>query len=416
MDLWVNSTNIFQNIQENQDFNLSIGIESGTNLYFTGFEDGLTNIVWFDNISFILTTLANSTQEGINLTFDKNTLHDHANWGDSSFILNEGWSSNPILLDINTSSPDLKFNLNSTLYGHHTTISKLDQLSKPGSTYKILNNGTIFREFYHNLYMPAEYEKFEFIIEKPENWKIISAFDPTLQLRSFEQGGYGDSYLKIPTSQAIYPGWWKFVAESPNYLNLTKTKMLKDGQWVNSEFQSGDSTIIKTNISNRAEIPDLQNTNCSLKVYSPEGILWHNEKIQPNSTTGLVQFSRINFASQNTTGGVYEYSIFWSNGIDVGGVKSRFTINHNSSMAILKPEDIEGYKIEGYYGDIIPLRLYLTDIEKDIPISEALIYYNFTNNETYSFEEVLPGVYDTIIDTETFNGSGTLIFQFLPPK
>lgn len=407
LDLWINNSNIFQQTVYDQKLNLSLGVKSRSTTSYGGFYNRFQQVIWFDNISLGLTTVANSTQNEIALSFDENLLDDKASWGQSSINLNQGWTSNPIILDINTTSPDLKFNLNNTIYGYHITNSKINQLGDQGSNYRVLSNGTIIREFYHNLYMPAEYQDFEFIIDKPENWKIISVQDPTLQSRTFENGDFGDTNLKVPKSQAIFPGWWKFVAESPNYLNLTKTKMLKDGQWVNSEFQSGDSTIIKTNISNQGEIPDLQNTNCSLKVYSPEGILWHNEKIQPNSTTGLVQFSRINFASQNTTGGVYEYSIFWSNGIDVGGVKSRFTINHNSSMAILKPEDIEGYKIEGYYGDIIPLRLYLTDIEKDIPISEALIYYNFTNNETYSFEEVLPGVYDTIIDTETFNGAGT---------
>ncbi|TXT53470.1 MAG: hypothetical protein BAJALOKI2v1_950001 [Promethearchaeota archaeon] len=120
----------------------------------------------------------------------------------------------------------------------------------------------------------------------------------------------------------------------------------------------------------------------------------------------MAQFSQIQFSSQNTTGGIYEYNIFWSNGVDVGGVKSSFTITHNSSLTILKPQNLETTTIEGYLGDIIPLRLYLTDSEKDVPISAAQIHYNYTHNEIYVFEEVLPGVYDAFINTEAFQEPG----------
>lgn len=406
MALWINSTNIFNPLLMNQNFNISLGIESGAEILYSGFEDAFTNIIWFDNISLVLTTQANSTQSDIKLTFDNTPLYDNVDWASSSITLNGEWKTNPVEVDINTSSPNLDFKMDTILSGYHNDISKTDQLNNPGIIYKILNNGTIYREFYHNLYMPAGYEDFEFIIDKPANWKIISVLDPTLQSRMFENGNFGDSNLKVPKSEAIFPGWWKFVAVSPNYLNLTKTKMLKDGDWVNSEFKSGDSTIIKTNISMQNEILDLQDTNCSLKIYDPNGKLWFNENIQPNSTTGLAQFSRLHFASHNTTGGIYEYSLFWSNGIDVGGIRSSFTMNHNSSTIILKPDIIEENIIDGFYGDIIPLRLYFTDSEKDIPISEAAIHYNYTNNQLYSFEEVLPGVYDAIVNTEIFNGSG----------
>ena len=130
----------------------------------------------------------------------------------------------------------------------------------------------------------------------------------------------GDNSLKINISNAIYPRWWTFKATSPNYLNITNTKMLKNGQWTQSSFKSGESMKIKTNITyNNENPPDLNYTLVNLLIYDPQGRLWYNNSIAPE-LNGEVIFSLTQFTSKNTIGGVYTYMLLWSNATALGGI------------------------------------------------------------------------------------------------
>ena len=50
----------------------------------------------------------------------------------------------------------------------------INQQNIEGIKYEILENGTIYWEFYHNLYIPNQYSDSEFIIAKPKSWNILS--------------------------------------------------------------------------------------------------------------------------------------------------------------------------------------------------------------------------------------------------
>ncbi len=139
MALWSNTSSIFQNIQMNQKFNISIGIMSGASITYSGFEDLFQQRFWFDNVSLVLTTLANSNQDGINLTIDGNYPIDDPSWGRSSLSLNNLWILNPISIEFTTTSPSLSFNLNTSIFGYRETTSKIDQLNNEGLNYYILS-------------------------------------------------------------------------------------------------------------------------------------------------------------------------------------------------------------------------------------------------------------------------------------
>ncbi|KKL93825.1 hypothetical protein LCGC14_1870800, partial [marine sediment metagenome] len=154
MDLWTNTSNVFEPILNGQKLNISVGIKCGRGTTYTKYEEVYQNIVWFDNVSLVLTTIANSSQSDINLTINNNPLDIQNDiWGTSSLTMNGIWVENPVILTINTTSPSLKFDLNTTLYGYHNGTTKIDQLNTEGISYRILNNGSIYWEFYHNLYM-----------------------------------------------------------------------------------------------------------------------------------------------------------------------------------------------------------------------------------------------------------------------
>jgi hypothetical protein len=406
MDLWSNTSDIFESILENNDFNISVGIMSGATVTYTGFEDQYQQVFWFDNVSLILTSLANASQSDIDLKFNDIPLIQGHQWGSSYLNLTGNWNNNPFTLTLTTSSPSLSFELNITLFGFHETTSKIGQSTTEGVSYQILENGTIYWVFTHNFYMPAQYADFEFTIDKPENWNFISVLDPTLQSRSYEYGSNGNLILKISKENALYPGWWTFKASSPNYLNKSNTYLLKQGELTEGPFKTGESTIIKTQVNYSNDIPsNLDFTLVNLTVYDPEGVEWYSEVKMPLAN-GTAFFSELHFDALNTTGGQYSYTLFWSNGTALGGVNSGFIVSHRSYMSLLKPDDAKmDNQTSGILGDILPLRVYLKDEENEASISNAILSYNWTTGTKHLVEAAL-GIYETTLDTSDLGALG----------
>ncbi|GAH56447.1 unnamed protein product, partial [marine sediment metagenome] len=292
-----------------------------------------------DNISLVLTASANSTQSDINLKLNELDLIDGNDWGISQKNITDTWEINPIILNFNTTSPDLSFNLDTTIYGNHKAQTKVGQTMLEGVTYEILENGSIYWYFSHNFIKPLPYSEYEFIINKPSNWDFIYALDQALVSYSFEYGNIGDSILKINKSNELLQGWWSFKATSPNYLNISNTKMLKQGEWTHTSFDAGESTRIKTQVNYSSEIPsNLGSTEVNLTIFDPEGNQWYSEVNSPLSN-GSVFFSELYFDALNTTGGQYDYTLFWSNGTSLGGLNSSFLVIHQSSFSLIKPND-----------------------------------------------------------------------------
>ncbi len=406
LDLWSNTSSLFEEIQNNQEFNISVGIMSGGTITYSGFDERFQQLFWFDNLSLVLITLANSSQSDINLTLNGYSLTQGDQWGESELNITGNWGVNPVVLTANTSSPSLTFELDTFLYGYHETTSRVGQTIVEGISYEILENGSVYWYFSHNFYMPSQYSDFEFIIDKPVNWEFLYALDPTLLSRPFENGNIGDLLLKINKTNALYPGWWSFKATSPNYLDITNTKMLKQGEWTHTSFNTGESTRIKTQVNYSGEIPNnLGSTEVNLTIFDPEGNQWYSEVNSPLSN-GSVFFSELFFDALNTTGGQYDYTLFWSNGTSIGGLNASFLVIHQSSFSLLKPNDAISDSItDAFIGDIIPVQVNLTDSDNNDFILNALISYNWTSG-TVDFVEAGFGIYETILDTSLLGSNG----------
>ncbi|MFX1586749.1 MAG: hypothetical protein ACFFC1_01235 [Promethearchaeota archaeon] len=406
LDLWINTSNIFENIQNNQNFNISLGIMSGASVTYSGFDDRFQQIFWFDNVSLVLTTLANSSQNGIKLKLNSQNLTEGNEWGMANTIFSGNWETNPVILTVNTTSPSIKFDLDTTLYGYHEVTSKINQQNEEGISYTILTNGTILCEFYHNFYMPSFYSEFEFIVDKPSNWKIVSILDPTFLLTPFEGGNYGDKYAKVNKSHAKFPGWWKVRAILPNYILDENTDTSRNGQWGLMEFYTGDFGKIKTQINYSDDIPSgLDQTLVNLTIYDPLGDIWYKEAKAPESN-GTMMFSQFSFSSLNTTGGIYNFTLFWNNGTSLGGLKSNFTVIHESYITLLKPDDAKEDLITGgSVGDIIPLRIFVRDFENNFTLSDAIISFNWSSGIRYMTQAAL-GIYEAVLDTGDLGALG----------
>jgi hypothetical protein len=403
MDLWVNNSNIFDNTINDQSLNISVGLKSRSAAYYQGFQDRYQQNAWFNNLTLVLTTIANASQSDISLKINSKELNQENVWGKAKLNITNIWNVNPILINVTTVSPSLSFELDTILYGFHNSKSRIEQSTSEGISYEILQNGTIYWKFSHNFYMPAQYSDFEFIISKPRNWSFISALDPTLQNRAYEYGNMGDIFLQIDKENALYPGWWTFKATSPNFLNLTNTKLVGG---IDSTFFTGESTIIRSQVNYSNQIPsNVDETSVNLTIFNPDGNKWFSESKTPLSN-GTVFFSELYFDAFNTTGGEYEYTLFWSNGTALGGLNSSLFVVHDSSLSLLKPNDaISDLITDAFVGDIIPVRIKFFDSENNDSISNAIISYNWTTG-TIDLEEAALGIYETILDTSDLGSNG----------
>ncbi|KKM65502.1 hypothetical protein LCGC14_1490660, partial [marine sediment metagenome] len=133
--------------------------------------------------------------------------------------------------------------------------------------------------------------------------------------------------------------------------------------------------------------------------------IWYQESMNPLSN-GTVLFSEINFTALNSIGGQYNYTILWSNSTALGGIKSNFIVNHQSSITLLKPDDtLSDLITEAFVGDIIPVRIQLKDSENNNSITGALVTYNWSDGLKYLTEAAL-GVYEAILDTSDLGSNG----------
>jgi hypothetical protein len=84
-----------------------------------------------------------------------------------------------------------------------------------------------------------------------------------------------------------------------------------------------------------------------------------------------------------------------------------FIVTHQSQIKLLKPDDAKNdLRTDGFVGNIIPIRVILTDPENNLPISGAIVSYTWPGGTTHNFTEVAIGIYETTLDTADLSSRG----------
>jgi hypothetical protein len=74
---------------------------------------------------------------------------------------------------------------------------------------------------------------------------------------------------------------------------------------------------------------------------------------------------------------------------------------------LLEPDDAKiDLRTDGFVGDIIPVRVVLTDSENNLPISGAIVSCTWKGGTTHNFTEVAIGIYETTLDTADLSTRG----------
>ncbi len=413
LDLWENSSNIFDDVVNGQTINLSVGIEIGNGVEYTGFDHLDIQEAYFDNIQLILKTSANSTQTNVNIEFDGLSLTDSSSdWGSATFSRYNTWDSDPMQILMSVDGPKIEFDLTSNVYGYHTTNSKSEIHGSTGSKLTIYTNESVIWETYHNVYIPSGYSNFEYEGTKPSDWNIYRIEDPTGLGSIFTGGGKSDSKFTISSASS---GWWKILAESTNMLESSNTELF-NGSWQHylNNFSYDVDEIIQFRTDLNMSVGPIGNilaTTADLTIYNPENEIWHTESITPD-ITGSIEFPNIQIGPTNTTGGLYRYSIIWTNGTSAGGLNGTFEIKHHIQHSILYPRDaMSDHITESILGDIIPVRLILNDSDSGIMLSNLKVEYDWpTGNDTLT--EYSTGIYDESLDSLDLGLPGEYTINF----
>ncbi len=413
IDLWENSSAIFNNVVNGQSISLSVGIEIGNGVEYTGFNHLDIQEAYFDNIKLILKTSANSTQSNINIEFDGFTLTDSSSdWGSATFSRYNTWDSDPMQISMTVDAPKIEFDLSSTLYGYHTTNTASQSHGSPGSQLTIYTNETIRWTTYHNVYIPTGYNDFQYTGEKPRDWEIYDIEDPTGLSTVFNDGNKNDSSFSVDTNSF---GWWKIYAESTNMLETSNTELLH-GTWQHYlssfSYDVGESVSFRTDLNmSVGPIANILATNAELKIYNPDSTEWYTDNVTPD-VTGSIEFPSFEVGAGNSSGGIYQYRIIWTNGTAAGGLNGTFEIKHNIQNTILYPRDaILDSITEAISGDVVPIRLLLNDSNTGVKLSGLNVEYNWTSGIRF-LTETSAGIYDTTLDTIDLSGAGTYMVDF----
>ncbi|MBN2157415.1 MAG: hypothetical protein JW776_15320 [Candidatus Lokiarchaeota archaeon] len=412
--LWENATQIFNPTIQNQNLNISFGIYAPFSWGYYGGEDVIQQEAFFDNISLVLKTEANCTQIGINLQIDGLSVSESPSWGSGSLTKYGSWDSNPMQLLLSTDAEKLEFDLNSKIYGYHTDSTHEQTNGVTGARVTIFSNDTIQWDSYHNVFVPSQYSEFSYKVYKPFDWNITNVEDPTgLQHLSYIGGDIGENSFII---ESDFLGWWYFEAKSDSLLISSSTDLWDELTWKDYDsedisYDIGDSIRIRTAVSNPSLIGNLLSTTAKITVYYPNGTIYYTDHANPDGS-GNIQFSDHGILAANTSGGVYQYKIIWTNGTAAGGLNGSFEIKHAIQHTLLYPRDaILDYNTEAVFGDIIPVRLKLNDLNTGILLSELDVEHNWiTGNNTLT--KMGSGIYDVSFDTLDLPGVGKYEVDF----
>lgn len=410
---WENSSNIFSGNLNNQNLNISFGIRVDYGISYTGFNNSNAHVVYVDNIKLIIQSEVNSTQSDINLTIDgtltANTGYNYQ-FGKANISKPISYSTNPIKLLMETNASMLQLDLSSHVYAYHEAESYSMANGIKGKTLKISTTGSIEWSFYHLVYTPPQYTNFQYSILKSSDWNYLEVKDPTGLDVDFDYGKIDDGNITINKSYAYYPGWWYFKAESPNLIDKTNTRLWNRTEWLNYQDISADNSLFydigdTISLQTKINMINQESTWANLTVFYPNATEWFTTVSHPDSD-GNIQFKNYTMDAWNATAGIYSYRIIWINDLYAGGLNGTFEIRHNLNFRLQYPRDAEFDLISnGFFGDVIPIRILLNNsITGDI-VNEAVISYNWSDGIHY-INEIGLGIYDGSLDTLDLAGVG----------
>ena len=321
LNVWQNLTSLFKTMKASSTIVFSVGIKYANPIstQYSGFANMDRQVIFFNNIHLVLTTVANATQPDINLKVNGVPLISSTSaWGAASFSLTGAWTSSPITLTFTTTSPSIAFSATFVIQTQVVLDSSYAQtFSSLGTTFTASPAASTSWAFYENVYIPSGYQNYNLTVTKPKSWVINSVLDPTGTPLAFTKGLQNQATFSITTTTA---GWFSVTAQSANALAVVNTSPDNATWTTGSTFTNQNTFYARTGFS-----PALSSVsgNASLLIQAPAGQTWYQTSTDTRSTT-YTWFGKFTFGTTNSSGGTYNGFVAWENGTSAG--ISSFTV------------------------------------------------------------------------------------------
>ncbi|MDF1540013.1 MAG: hypothetical protein P1Q69_14040 [Candidatus Thorarchaeota archaeon] len=380
-EVWYNTGNIPIHFNEVPSvFTLGIGLIINESLvldyvhddydgdgYIDDIEDCAYITAYLDDVSFM--ALTPPTPESIEMTFNAGagfaTIAGTSGSGTAAVSNSSYWDADT--LDISfTSNTTISFTYDVSLLCHRFSNSTwTNEISSEGSAYQIVCGGISQVETFAYIGSAAEYTNNSLTLGFPCDWDNITVYDPFLT-DSTKDCLVQTNNVTIPDSLFSRLGWWRFVADTPNYVNNLQTQISGPStlDWTNETiFRSTNYSRVTLEIGTDMQEPSSL-SDVELFWYMPNGTLWFSEIV--NSMSGnILNSSFLTFGYDNTTAGLWNVTVFWENGTELAFDVMNFEIHHQAQLIA------ENVMIETNVGTIITNMVRYVDIETMAYIMDA---------------------------------------------
>ncbi|MFX1496972.1 MAG: hypothetical protein ACFFBH_05575 [Promethearchaeota archaeon] len=399
-----------------------ISLKFGVNFGNSGINPSGFLQLFYDNITLSLSTLPKPSD--INLNINDITNDDWTNIndigpGEGTITLKNMWEG-----DIDgryhlfgfSSNSSGRIVLNTEFFVKATSQKQTKtQLGFTGSEFQVDTNTKATWTMYFTIIIPGTYSTDYYLnVTKPTNWNVTQLINPYGANKINDvlaTAGYGNSTLKIPNT-IVTNGIWKVVVDAPNYVEEANIYRRTGSYWAqNNTFYALDDLKVNGTI-NTASIPNLDETNASLKIYYSNGTLMYQEDKILVDADGIFEFSKITIGVENITCGKYSAQIIWTdhdqNASQVGIKLLKFNVIHKTSLIA-----IDTY-LERIAGESFLLKVKFIDSDLNASIAYGTITYSSTF-DSFGMMTYQPGVYISEINTDSLD-LGNYYFSFNASK
>ncbi|MEM2637175.1 MAG: hypothetical protein QXL15_02370, partial [Candidatus Korarchaeota archaeon] len=405
---WVNVTPVFSSNNTDQTIVFSIGIRHCPVMgWYGGFTYSNYQQVRFDNVYLTLTTLVNATQVGLSITPSGGPTYNLQNveYGRARVSFTGLWNP-PYLrstLSVTTSS-QVTLLYNGILYVNRTVTSAVDIDGVAGTRISVNNGSSVYWTFYVKIEIPSILSHHTFNASLPADWVPVSVVD-SYPMDVTANIFYANGILTVPESVASTKGWWFFNFSAQNYVTTHNIEVFRNGEWISSsEVYANEMIRINTSL-----LGNPTTGNITLSIYAPNGGLWYNISTTPSGN--IISFGPITMDPSNSSGGAYISRIYWSNSTEAGLFEREFVVVHKTSISMELPYDAQlTNKSAAAYNSTVAIAIRYTDIDSNVPVSGATVYYNVIGTGIYdTMKEVSPGIYKDPdgLDTSYLPSAGT---------
>ncbi|QEE17316.2 hypothetical protein DSAG12_03149 [Promethearchaeum syntrophicum] len=437
MGIWVNTTNVFTSQLNETSHSIAVRLQ-----YIAtdaSYSDGFTHIshqqVFLANIE--LEVKASVKAEQIGLKMNTNSILS-SDFGVGTISQLSSWTTTPVYANFTADdSPyydyTVDFNSDFNLYAQKTspTTNYETNSGSPGTSFSIANASDANWEFYSYFSVPTGYAEENFTLYFPSDWTITWVSTPQLptdnNITECDISKPGQLIIPVNNLSATPDGFWKFNAQSPNYIQNLVTSKNTTGtpgpsDWsVNNTYFSGEYLNITAQVkTSGVNFTDLSSTHANLDIFFPNGTKWisKSEEIAVLAD-GTIQFSPIQIPENGPDYIVGDYDVFvsWNNtdGInpinETGMAYTHITIKHYSIL--IPDDDFIDHFIEG---STTSLRINFFDIVSGEAIESATLTFLNLTNGLQTLNEIAPGYYFTELTAPSINpGNNTLNIEASHP-